>query len=132
MPQFLSTADPDFDASFAALLTMKREDAVDVDEAVAAIIADVRDRGDKAVIGLTEKYDRLLLTPQTLAFSASEIDAEIGKVLGERRACGGAIDGTCRRQSGRINPGGCVADIGGHQCRLRMGRARVIGAIQQL
>ena len=48
MPQFLSTTAPDFDASFAALLTMKREEAVDVDEAVAAIIADVRNRGDAA------------------------------------------------------------------------------------
>ena len=86
MPQFLSTADPDFDASFAALLTMKREEAVDVDESVAAIISDVRKRGDEAVIELTEKFDRLSLTPETLAFSAAEMDAEIAKVGAEERA----------------------------------------------
>ncbi len=39
MPVFLNTADPDFEAGFAALLSAKREEAVDVDDAVAAIIA---------------------------------------------------------------------------------------------
>jgi histidinol dehydrogenase len=42
---------------------MKREDAPEVDEAVAAIIADVRDRGDAAVLELTERFDRMALTP---------------------------------------------------------------------
>ena len=74
MPLTLSTAEPGFETAFAALLTMKREDAPDVDAAVAAIIADVRARGDVAVIELTAKLDRLELTPGTLAFSATEID----------------------------------------------------------
>jgi len=86
MPQFLSTTHPDFDATFAALLTVKREEAVDVDDAVAAIIADVRTRGDAAVIDLTERFDRLALTPETLAFSKSEIDNEIAKVGAAERA----------------------------------------------
>ena len=43
MPQFLSTTDAGFEAAFTALLGAKREDAPDVDAAVAAIIADVRD-----------------------------------------------------------------------------------------
>jgi hypothetical protein len=34
--------DADFEDRFTALLSMKREDAPEVDEAVAAIIADVR------------------------------------------------------------------------------------------
>ena len=86
MPQFLTTTDPDFDAAFAALLTMKREDAPDVDAAVAGIIADVRERGDAAVIELTERFDRLSLTPQSMAFSAGEIAAECDKVSPEDRA----------------------------------------------
>ena len=45
MPIHLSTAQPDFEQRFADLLSMKREDAADVNEAVAAIIADVRARG---------------------------------------------------------------------------------------
>ncbi|MEM8633159.1 MAG: histidinol dehydrogenase [Pseudomonadota bacterium] len=80
MPQFLSTTDPDFDARFNALLTMKREDAPDVDEAVAGIIADVRGQGDAAVIALTAKFDRLDLTPETLRVSEAEIDAAIAQV----------------------------------------------------
>lgn len=80
MPQFLSTKDSDFDKRFQELLNAKREDAPDVDDTVAAIIADVRARGDKAVIELTHRFDRLELTPQTLAFTPDEIDAECAKV----------------------------------------------------
>jgi len=43
---------------------MKREDSPDVDAAVADIIADVRARGDQAVIDLTATFDRLELTPE--------------------------------------------------------------------
>ncbi len=80
MPQFLDTTEPDFEARFAALLTMKREDAPDVDDAVAAIISDVRDRGDAAVIELTARWDRLTLTPDTLRVPEAEIDAAIAAV----------------------------------------------------
>ena len=86
MPQMLSTRDTDFETRFTALLSMKREEAVDVDQAVATIIADVRARGDAAVIELTERYDRLPLTPDRLAFSAEEIEAECARVSPEDRA----------------------------------------------
>lgn len=86
MPQFLNSTDADFDARFTALLSMKREDSPDVDAAVAGIIADVRNRGDQAVIALTSKFDRLELTPETLRFSDAEIDAECAKVSDEDRA----------------------------------------------
>ena len=59
MPVFLSTEDADFETRFAALLGMKREEAEDVDQAVAAIIADVRARGDAAVIEYTQRFDGL-------------------------------------------------------------------------
>jgi histidinol dehydrogenase len=67
-------------------LGLKREEAEDVDQAVAAIIADVRARGDAAVIELTAKFDRTHLTPETLAFSAEEIAEECAKVLPADRA----------------------------------------------
>ena len=86
MPTFLNSADPGFDAAFAALLGQKREEAEDVDAAVAGIIADVRGRGDAAVIDLTARFDRLTLTAETLAFSPAEIAAEIAKVGPEDRA----------------------------------------------
>ncbi|HCY98869.1 MAG: histidinol dehydrogenase [Rhodobacterales bacterium RIFCSPHIGHO2_02_FULL_62_130] len=86
MPVFLSTQDADFEPRFAALLGMKREEAEDVDQAVAAIIAQVRAEGDTALIALTSRFDRLDLTPATLAFSAAEIEAECAKVSPEDRA----------------------------------------------
>ncbi len=86
MPVQLSTTAPGFEAAFAALLSAKREDAPDVDEAVAAIIADVRARGDAAVIDLTARFDRLDLTPGTLAFTAAEIDAAAAAVPAAERA----------------------------------------------
>ena len=86
MTFFLSTADAEFETAFTALLGMKREEAEDVDQAVAAIIADVRARGDAAVIELTARFDRLELTADRLAFSQAEIEAEIAKVSPEDRA----------------------------------------------
>ncbi|PCJ73973.1 MAG: histidinol dehydrogenase [Rhodobacteraceae bacterium] len=86
MPVFLNSAQPDFEARFVDLLGMKRESDADVDAVVADIIADVAARGDAAVIELTSKFDRLALTAETLAFSASEMDAEITKVPAAERA----------------------------------------------
>ena len=80
MPVFLDSTSRDFEAQFTALLSAKREDSPDVDAVVTEIIADVRARGDAAVIDLTEKFDRTRLTASTLAFSADEIDAECAKV----------------------------------------------------
>ncbi|MEJ2029286.1 MAG: histidinol dehydrogenase [Maritimibacter sp.] len=86
MPQFLNTADADFEARFTALLGMKREDSPDVDDIVAGIIADVRHRGDAAVLELTAKFDRLELTAESMRFSEAEIEAECAKVSDEERA----------------------------------------------
>ena len=86
MPYLISTDEPDFEARFAALLALKREEAADVDDAVAAIIAEVRARGDAALIELTERFDRLKLAPERLAFTADEIEAECARVPPEDRA----------------------------------------------
>ncbi|MEE4346879.1 MAG: histidinol dehydrogenase, partial [Paracoccaceae bacterium] len=86
MPVFLNATDPDFETAFAALLGAKREDSVDVDDVVAGIIADVRKRGDAAVIELTAKFDRLELTPETLRFSEAEVEALIAQVPAHERA----------------------------------------------
>ncbi|WP_333828106.1 histidinol dehydrogenase [Pararhodobacter sp.] len=85
MPALLDSRDDGFDTAIAALLGAKREEAQDVDDTVAAIIADVRARGDDAVIELTARFDRLELTPATLAFSAAEIEAECARVPPEDR-----------------------------------------------
>jgi histidinol dehydrogenase len=79
------TRDAGFGAAFEALLGAKREEAQDVDDAVAAIIADVRRRGDAALIELTARFDRLDLRPETLKLSAAEIDAACDAVSPEDR-----------------------------------------------
>ena len=86
MPQFFATTDADFETRFTALLGAKREDSPDVDHTVAAIIADVRARGDGAVIDLTAQFDRLQLTPETLRFTDAEIATECAKVSAQDRA----------------------------------------------
>ncbi|UWR74210.1 histidinol dehydrogenase [Phaeobacter inhibens] len=86
MPVFLNASDAGFDQAFATLLGAKREDSPDVDAVVADIIADVRTRGDAALIELTAKFDRLQLTADQLRISEAEIDAAIQDVSTEERA----------------------------------------------
>ena len=86
MPQYLDASDPDFEARFTALLSAKREDTPEVDDIVARIIADVRARGDAAVIELTHRFDRMQLAPATLRFTEAEIDALIAEVPDAQRA----------------------------------------------
>jgi histidinol dehydrogenase len=74
VPRRLSTRDPDFPARFADFLASKRGIEADVDEAVAAILADVEARGDAAVIDFTERFDRVRLTPATLRITEREIE----------------------------------------------------------
>lgn len=104
MPHHLSTRDPGFEAEFAALLGMKREEAEDVDAAVAAIIADVRARGDAALVELTARYDRLALTPERLAFSPQEIAAEVARVPAAERTALELAAERIRAYHGRQTP----------------------------
>lgn len=86
MPQFLDYSDADFEACFTDLLNAKREDSPDVDAVVADIISDVRARGDAAVIELTERFDRIALTPGTLRITPEEVAAATEQVDDADRA----------------------------------------------
>ena len=77
MPQRLNSSDANFEIAFAAFLAAKRETAPDVDAAVRAIIADVRARGDTAIIDLTLRFDRLDLAKTGLRVSPAEIAAAV-------------------------------------------------------
>ena len=81
MARTLDTTDPGFEAAFAALLA-EREETADVEAAVAAILADVRARGDAALADLTRRFDGHDLG----AFTADEIDALCARVPEEERA----------------------------------------------
>jgi histidinol dehydrogenase len=76
----LSVGDLDFESRFVALLSQARETTETVDRAVAEIIADVRSRGDGAIIDYTARFDRLTLTADRLRVSAAEIDAAVAAV----------------------------------------------------
>jgi histidinol dehydrogenase len=86
MPYTLDAADPGFDRDFTALLGAPRAEAAEVDDTVAAIIADVRARGDAALLELTERFDRVALTPGNLRFTAAEVDALVAEVSDTDRA----------------------------------------------
>lgn len=75
MPLRLDQRDADFETRFRAFLTEKRETEADVVDAVKAILADVRERGDAALIEYTTKFDRYPLTLETMRVSADEIAA---------------------------------------------------------
>jgi len=86
MPVRLDSRDQGFAAEFETLLGSKREASEEVGAAVAGILADVRRRGDAAVIDYTERFDSQALTPSTLAFSEEEFAAADAAISGDVRA----------------------------------------------
>ncbi len=58
----LDTRDANFDAAFASLMDRAPEQSSDVTQAVERIVADVRTRGDAALLELTNKFDRRNVT----------------------------------------------------------------------
>jgi histidinol dehydrogenase len=85
MPFRLDSRHAGFAEEFETLLGSKREVSEEVSVAVAAILDDVRVRGDEAVLAYTDRFDKLPLTAATLAFSTGEIDAAEQAVSGEVR-----------------------------------------------
>jgi len=75
MPTRLDVRDPDFEKDFAGLLAARREAADDVDAAVAAILDDVRDRGDAAVVDYTRRFDDPAATADSLLVGKAEMAA---------------------------------------------------------
>src|SRR3546814_3816416 len=55
----LDSSDPGFADAFETLVSARREPATDVASGVAAILADVRARGDAALHELTLRFDRI-------------------------------------------------------------------------
>jgi histidinol dehydrogenase len=82
MPEIarLTTREPDFDARLAALTALEAAQDEAVDRAVAAIVADVRLRGDAALLEFTQRFDRVQAT--------SVADLEIPRAELERAAAG--------------------------------------------
>ena len=73
MPLRLDASAADFEQRFTAFLDLKRASEADVGAAVAAILADVRTRGDAALVEYTRRFDRLDLASVPIRISADEI-----------------------------------------------------------
>ena len=94
MARWLDARAADFASGFNALLSLKREADEDVAASVRAIVAEVRARGDAALIDFGARFDKVGLTPATLCLSDKEIAAA-------KDACGSralaALDVAARR-----------------------------------
>ena len=86
MPMRLNSRDKTFAADFAGLLGQKREVSADVDAAVATIIADVRARGDAALVDLSRKYDAIDLEKTGIAVTAAEVKSAVASCSKETLA----------------------------------------------
>ena len=74
----LDNRQEDFEPAFAALLASKREATVDVATTVADILADVKSRGDAALLALTARFDEMSVdSVAELAVQQGEIDAAL-------------------------------------------------------
>lgn len=74
--QLLKASAPGFERAFAAIVDDRRESDDDVTKDVASILADVRNRGDKALIQLTARFDQYTLdTPESWQVGPAEFAA---------------------------------------------------------
>jgi histidinol dehydrogenase len=94
MARRLNSRDASFAADFEALLFAKREVEEDVAAGAKGIIAEVRARGDAALVELTNKFDRANVTVESLRLTADEIGASLTQVTAERL---GAIETAAAR-----------------------------------
>ncbi len=85
MPFRLDSRHGAFAEEFETLLGSKREVSEEVGQTVAAILLDVKTRGDEAVLSYTDQFDKLPLTASTLAFSEAEIETASEQVSGQVR-----------------------------------------------
>jgi histidinol dehydrogenase len=85
VPLRLDASAPGFDKDFAAFLARNRDADQDVDRVVADIIADVRARGDAAVVDYTRKFDRAEIDASGLRIADAERRAAADTVPAAQR-----------------------------------------------
>src|SRR5262245_33973743 len=84
-PLRLNASAPGFERDFSAFLGRHRDTDENVDRIVADIIADVRARGDTAVIDYTRKFDKVELAASGLSVGAAERNKAAGRVPAAQR-----------------------------------------------
>jgi len=83
----LATSAPDFAGRLAALLSFESAQDPQIDTAVAAILADVKARGDAALLEYTRQFDRVKAVSATdLEISGDELHRALAGLPAPRRA----------------------------------------------
>uniref|UniRef100_C6E7F8 Histidinol dehydrogenase n=1 Tax=Geobacter sp. (strain M21) TaxID=443144 RepID=C6E7F8_GEOSM len=78
--QFLDIREADFQAKFDAIVERGEESGREVEEVVLGIIADVRSRGDEALLEYTRRFDRLECDAAGLEVTPEEFEKALAKV----------------------------------------------------
>ena len=85
-PQRLSTAQPDFEARFKALQHWSADTDAGIEQRVADILADVKARGDAAVLEYTARFDGLQAgSVASLEITQAELQAALSSLPSEQR-----------------------------------------------
>jgi len=85
VPLRLAASAPGFEKEFSAFLGRNRDTDENVDRVVAGIVADVRARGDAAVVDYTAKFDWDGITAANMRISDAERDAAAAQVPAAQR-----------------------------------------------
>ena len=83
--RLVRTRDPGFEADFGRLEGRAARAREEVDRVVAAILDDVRQRGDDAVLDAIERYDGYRLPPGELAVTREKIEGAASALAPEAR-----------------------------------------------
>lgn len=95
--QRLSTVDADFAAKLKTLLAFEAAADDTIERTVAAILADVKTRGDAAVVDYSNRFDRLSAASMAdLELSRDELEKALAGLPAERRAALEAAAGRVR------------------------------------
>jgi len=102
MPKRLRTAEAGFENAFSAFLAEKRETSADIEAAVAQILADVKARGDAALIEFSRKFDHVDLEKAGLRVTKEEMHAALNacdkEAIAALELAGSRIEDHHRRQ----------------------------------
>jgi histidinol dehydrogenase len=85
VPLRLDASAPGFESEFSAFLGRNRDTDENVDRVVAGIVADVRARGDAAVVDYTARFDWAGVTAANMRISDVERDAAAAQVPAAQR-----------------------------------------------
>jgi len=73
----LRTTEPACQRHLRKLFARGESDSAQVEEAVRVILREVQRKGDRALFAYTRKFDRVRLTPETLAITKAQMDAAL-------------------------------------------------------